>query len=120
VLSEVAKEQRNTIWHLFSGVPEAVEFAASHYRLHTPEMSTVINQLFENYQLEGITMPYTMEDFQKDYIKEHIDVISTEDRLKGLSAEEILKRFSADDRLKGISIEKIQQYLKKIQDESKK
>jgi hypothetical protein len=91
-------------------------------------MSTVINQLFENYQLEGIAMPYTMEDFQRDYIKEHIDVLtpeeilqrfSPEDRLKGLSPEEILKRFSLDDRLKGISLEEIQQYLKKFRDQSK-
>jgi hypothetical protein len=128
VLSEIAQEPRNTIWQLFSGVPEAIAAAACHYRGHTPEMSTVINQLFENYQLEGIAMPYTMEDFQRDYIKEHIDVLtpeeilqrfSPEDRLKGLSPEEILKRFSLDDRLKGISLEEIQQYLKKFRDQSK-
>jgi hypothetical protein len=45
-------------------VPEAIAAAVRHYRGHTPEMSTVINQLFENYQLEGIAMPYTMEDFR--------------------------------------------------------
>ena len=75
-MSEIPKEERNAIWHLFSGVPEAVEFAARQYQGHTQEMSTIINQLFENYQLEGISMPYTMEDFQKDYVKDHLDVLT--------------------------------------------
>ena len=62
-------------------------------------MSTIIYQLFENYKLEGINMPYTMEDFQKDYVKNHLDV---------LSPDEVLKRYSPDDRLKGLSLEEIQ------------
>ena len=39
-------------------------------------------------------MVYTMEDFQKDYVRDHLDVLSTDDRLKGLSTDEVLKRFS--------------------------
>ena len=127
VLSEIAQEQRNTIWHLFSGVPEAIVFAAQHYRGHTSEISTVINQLFDNYQLEGIHMPYTMEDFRKDFVKEHLDVLSAEEILSRFSTEELLKELPvedrlkglpAEDRLKGISLEEIQQYLKKLQDKS--
>jgi len=102
VLSEIPREKRNAIWHLFSGVPEAVEFAATQYQGHTREMSTIINQLFENYQLEGISMPYTMKDFQKDYVKDHLDV---------LSPDEVLKRYSPKDRLQGLSLEEIQEYL---------
>ena len=29
-------------------------------------MSTVINELFDNYQLEGVDMSYTIEDFRRD------------------------------------------------------
>ena len=49
-------------------------------------------------------MAYTMEDFQKDYVRDHLGVLSTDDRLKGLSTDEILKR---------ISQEEIQSYLEK-------
>ena len=129
VLSAIAQEERNALWHLFSGVPETIEFAARRYRGHTPEISTIINQLFERYQLEGLAMPYTMEDFRKDYVKEHLDVLSPDDRLKGLSPDDRLKGLSLDDRLKGLSLDdrlkglslkEIQQYLKKLKDETKR
>ena len=110
VLSEIAHAEHNAIWHLFSGIPGEVEFAARQYRGHTREISTILNQLFENYQLEGVEMAYTMEDFQKDYVRDHLGVLSTDDRLKGLSTDEILKRFS---------LEEIQKYLEKEQKQSR-
>ena len=64
----------------------------------------MLNSLFDNYQLEGIPVAYTMKDFQRDYVKNHLGVLSPDDRLKGLSLS---------DRLKGISFEEIQLYLKK-------
>ena len=58
VLSEMAQSEHNALWHLFSGIEERVARGAVHYRRHTDDMSTVINQMFENYRLEGIDMPY--------------------------------------------------------------
>jgi len=58
--------------------------------------STVISQLLEQYSLEGITMPYTMEQFRKDYVKAHIGL---------LDPEEILSKFKIEERLKGLNIE---------------
>ena len=131
VLSEIPHGEHNAIWHLFSGIPGEVEFAARHYRGHSQEISTLLNQLFENYQLEGLEMAYSMEDFQKDYVREHLGVLSNdeilkrfswedrlkglsnEDRLKGLSNEDRLKGLSNEDRLKGLSLEEIQGYLEK-------
>ncbi len=104
VLSEIAHAEHNAIWHLFSGIPGEVEFAARQYRGHTREISTILNQLFENYHLEGLEMAYTMEDFQKDYVRDHLGVLST---------DEILKRISTDEILKRISLEEIQSYLEK-------
>ncbi len=37
--------------------------------------STVINQLLEKYKLEGLNMPYTMEQFRKEYIKAHEEAL---------------------------------------------
>jgi hypothetical protein len=142
VLNDIPQKKQNAIWHLFSGKAEDVHFAASHYRKRTSDMSTIISELFRTYNLEGINMPYTMEDFQKDYVMNHLNILSPDDRLRGLSPDDVLKRYSPDDvlkryslddvlkryslddvlkryslddRLKGLSVEEIKEYLKRIQ-----
>ncbi len=138
VLNEIPHARHNAIWHLFSGIPGEVEFAARQYRGKTQEISTVLNNLFDNYNMEGIPVSYTMQDFQRDYVKNHLEVLTPDDRLRGLSPDEVLNRFSPDDRLrgispddrikglslsdrlKGISFEDIQQYLKRRFKKTKK
>jgi hypothetical protein len=101
-------------------------------------MSTLMNQLFESYQLEGIAMPYTWEDFCRDYTLAHLDLLTPEERLRGLSAEEVLRRFSAEEvlrrfsaeevlrrfsageRLQGLSAEEIKAYLEKLEKRRKR
>ena len=69
-------------------------------------------------------MPYTLENFQKDYVKNHLDLLSSEDRLQGLSSEDRLQGLSSqdrlqglssEDRLKGLSLEEIREYLKRME-----
>ena len=69
-------------------------------------------------------MPYTMEDFQKDYVRNHLNVLSPDDVLKSFSPDDVLKRYSPDDRLKGLSpkerlrglsLEEIKEYLEQSQ-----
>ena len=83
-------------------------------------MSSIINQVFENYQLEGINMPYTMEDFKRDYVRGHLDVLSTDERLKGVPANERLKGIPARERLEGLSIDELQELLNQLQADSEK
>jgi hypothetical protein len=117
---------------MFSGIPGEVEFAARQYRGKTQEISTVLNTLFDNYNLEGFPVSYTMKDFQKDYVKNHLGLLSPDEVLDRFSPDEVLNRFSPDevlqqfspddrlkgltpeDRLKGISPEEIELYLKKL------
>jgi hypothetical protein len=47
-----------------------------------------------------------MKDFQRDYVKDHLGVLSPDNRIKGLSPDEVLNRFP---------LEEIQQYLKNKQ-----
>ena len=61
VLSEMPTEQQNAILSLFSFDAEKVKYAMDHYQWQQEDGSTVINQLLEQYALEGIAMPYTME-----------------------------------------------------------
>ncbi|WP_446012093.1 hypothetical protein [Candidatus Electrothrix sp.] len=63
------------------------------------------NTLFDNYNLEGISVSYTMKDFQRDYVKNYLGM---------LSPDEVLDRPSPDDRLKGLSPEEIKLYLKNL------
>ena len=62
-------------------------------------------QLLEKYSLQGIDMPYTMEQFRKEYIKAHLTELDPEERLMGLKAEE---------RLMELKIEEVESYLKKL------
>jgi ribosomal protein L29 len=50
-------------------------------------------------------MPYTIADFRRDYVKEHLRDLTPEERLEGLAPEE---------RLKGLSAEEIERYLKEL------
>lgn len=106
VLSQIPAVEKNALWQLFSANAEKVQYGASHYRWRRRDHSTSINELYQQYQVEGITMPYTWNDFYHDFTKKHLDQLSkeelleklsTEDRLKGLPAEELLKRLSAKD-----------------------
>ena len=89
VLSEIPATDQNVIWNLFSGHADRVQHAAQRYRSKKTEVSTVLNQVFESYQQEGLPMPYTIEDFMRDVTLEHLKLLPAEERLAGLSAEEI-------------------------------
>jgi hypothetical protein len=72
VVRQLAEEPHNAPLFLFSGSPEQVLYGASHYRLRSESTSTLLYQLLASYQGEGLPMPYTMEDFKRDFIKEHL------------------------------------------------
>jgi len=59
-------------------------------------------------------MPYTMEQFRKEYIKAHLGDLDPEEILSRFKPEEILSRFKPDERLKGLKPEEIETYLKKL------
>jgi hypothetical protein len=105
VLSEINRSDHNALWHLFSGVEEQVAWGAVHYHKHTGDMSTVINQLFENYRLEGINVSYTIEDFRRDFTRDHIQLLSADERLQGLPVEERLRGLPVEERLRGLPVE---------------
>jgi hypothetical protein len=66
-------------------------------------------------------MAYTVQDFHKEYVLSHLDLIppdkvlekySIHDRLRGLAAKDRLEGLAAKDRLEGLSIEEIMAWLK--------
>ena len=128
VLSRVSLEEKNAFWLLFSGKEPGFVYGDQHYHWQQPSERAVLNQLYELYQQEGVIMPYTMEDFERDFTREHLHLLPPEDRLKGLPLEErlkglppetIFKQFSPEERLKGLSPELIEAYLSELKNQEK-
>jgi hypothetical protein len=124
VTGQVPEQEHNAILHLFSASPARVKFGAAHYQQHSLDTSTLLRSLFDCYKVENVPMPYTMEDFRRDFIKEHrkelleamtpeerLKGLPPEERLKGLPPEERLKGLPPEERLKGLSAEEIEAYL---------
>jgi hypothetical protein len=113
VTSRLPEEDHNAILHLFSAQSDRVRFGAARYRQRSADTSTLITTLFEHYQLEGLPMPYTMEEFKRDFLRDHLDELSPEERLKGLTPEELLKVISMDDLARVLSRDQIEAVLAK-------
>ncbi|NJO18736.1 MAG: hypothetical protein HC877_24350 [Thioploca sp.] len=102
VLSQIALTVHNALWLLFSGQEHGFVYGDRHYQWHQPSERAVLNQLYQLYQHEGVVMPYTMVDFEKDFTKEHLHLLLPEERLQGLPPEERLQGLPPEERLKGL------------------
>jgi hypothetical protein len=108
VAGELPREPHNAPLHLFSASAELVGFGRSAYRRRSENTSTLLGQLFERLQGEGLVMSYTMEDFKRDYIKEHLPQLTPEEQ------QEVLKSLPPEKRLAGLSPEEIRKYLDRL------
>jgi hypothetical protein len=122
VAGQLPRAEQNALLHLFSGAQEQVNYGVQHYRKRSADGSSVLRQLLTIYRQEGVLMSYTMEDFRRDYAKEHFkDLTPQEQReaLEGLSAEQwrhLLAGLPTERRqqlLAGLSPEEIENYLKR-------
>ena len=116
VLSEMPVEKQNALWQLFSGHREKVFFGKKYFVWHKAKMSSVIDQLFERYQLEKLFMPYTVADYERELAQEVLKSLTPQERLQGLKPEEILQQlkpeeifqqFKPEERLQGLKLEEI-------------
>jgi len=118
VLSRIPQTERNAVWQLFSGIRENVLYGASHYHWRSKDLSTVRNQLFQSYDMEGLDMAYTVEDYKRELreeikkeimaqltVEEALQALSHEEIVKALPPEERLKDLPAEERLKGLPTE---------------
>ena len=120
VAGQLPREVHNAPLHLFSASPELVGFGGRAYRRRSKDTSAMLGQLLEKFQGEGLTMSYTMEDFQRQYAKEHFAKLTPEDQREALealpagAAREILDSLPPEERLAGLSAEQIRQYLERL------
>jgi hypothetical protein len=120
VAGHLPREAQNAPLHLFSAAPELVAFAGSAYRRRSEQTSRLLGQLFEQLRQEGFAMSFTMEDFNRQYIKEHFAQLTLEEQreaLERLSAEdrrELLLGLPPEERLVGLSEAQVRQLLDQL------
>jgi hypothetical protein len=129
VAAELPREEHNAPLHLFSAQPELVGFGRGAYRRRSNRTSRVLGLLFNEFRGEGWVMPYTIEDFERDYVKRFFPRLTPEEQgeaLQGLTREQrqqvleslppeerrqVLASLPPEERLAGLSDEQIRQYL---------
>ena len=99
---EVVLIPRNSMWHVFSGIEDRVAFGMRHYEFHDGGLYNVLNVLAENYEMEGIEMPYTIEDFKRDSINDMIEKHGLAEVLQHVSPADRVSGLSLEDRLEGL------------------
>jgi hypothetical protein len=112
VVHQLPQEEQNAMLHLYSALPDLVRFGARTCRLRSPRTSTFLNQLFNRYQEEGVPMPFTPEEFERQgiellsrdpsMIKRVLENLSVEERLEGIPVEKRLEGITLDELLHGL------------------
>jgi hypothetical protein len=97
VAAQLPEMEHNAMLHLFSARPELLRYGREHYRPHSTETSTLLYQLLQTYS-EDPTMSEKMKEFVRQTMEEVASKMSPEERLKGLSAEEVVKALSPETR----------------------
>jgi hypothetical protein len=111
VAGELPRQPHNAPLHLFSASADLVGFAGGAYRRRSEQTSRLLGQLFERLQGEGFAVSFTMEDFNRQYVKEHFAQLTPEEQrevLQRLSPEhrrEVLEALPLEERLAGLSPE---------------
>lgn len=133
VLRDLPEEEHNAPLHLFSAVPEKIQYGQGHYHQHSPQTSGLIGQLLKYYSEEGFPMSYTMEDFRREVKKEFLETLTPEERLEiiqkasvqelleGLSPQELAKFVQGipiQERLQGLTREQVEKYLQELNGDS--
>ena len=90
-MGQLPREEHNAPLHLFSAAPNLVDFGGSAYQRRSQQTSRLLGQLFDKLRGEGFAMSFTMEDFKRQYFKEHFTKLPREERrevLQSLPREE--------------------------------
>jgi len=109
VLKNIRKIPRNAYWLLFSAQAESFRYARETIDLHDDGKIDLIVSLERHYHQEGLEMPYTVQDYNRDVVKEIMHTLDPKDRLAGLEPNQVFDVFSTNQILSGLSPEKLEQ-----------
>ena len=105
---QLPRQPHNAPLHLFSASPELARFAGGAYSRRSDQTSRLLTQLFETLHAEGYAMAYTMEDFNRDFVKSHFPRLTPEEQ------EEVLRSLPPERRLAGLPPEKQEEVLQSL------
>jgi hypothetical protein len=112
VLNELPLLPHNAMLLLFSANEQHRQYAAQHYRPHSPETSTLLIRLINKYRQEGFPVPVlNYEELRRQTREEILEETPPEEILKHLTTEEILKHLTAEQILKHLTPEQLLQGL---------
>ena len=101
VVHELPHQEHNALLHMFSARMDLLRYGTAHYRPRSEETSTLLRELFEKYRLEGAIMPDSLEQlkqFVEESKKRFLKELPAEERVKGLSPDELLAAMSPEIR----------------------
>jgi hypothetical protein len=101
VVHELPQQEPNALLHLFSARADLLRYGRDHYRPRSGETSTLLQQLFDRYRLEGTRMPDGLEllkQFAQETTEKILKEAPVEKRIEGLSADELLAALSPEVR----------------------
>jgi len=101
VVHQLPLREPNAMLHLFSAREELLRYGREHYRPYSQETSTLLYELFKAYSEES-----DMPDKLKEFVRESLDKL-----LASLPKEELRKRLSVEERLQGLSADELLQAL---------
>jgi hypothetical protein len=108
VAGELPRQVHNAPLHLFSASAELVNFGGCAYRRRSEDTSELLDQLIKGFRGEGLAVSYSMKDFRRDYMKEHLPELTPQEQ------QEVLQALPPEVRLAGLSVEQIRQYLDQV------
>ena len=103
VAGRLPRTEPNALLHLFSASESLLEYGRQHCRIHSPETTSLLADLFADYKAEGLTMPYTMDEFMKEVEKRAVRRASFDVRLEGIPPEKRLEGIPPEKRLEGLT-----------------
>jgi hypothetical protein len=129
VAGQLPQQAHNAPLHLFSASNQLLDFARGAYQRRSIRTSLMLNLLFKNLQGEGFRMTFSVEEFERQYLKERFAKLASEEQrelLQTLTPQELQELFQAlpaeawqvvyqalspEDYLARLSDEQIQEYL---------
>lgn len=148
VLNELPMEQHNAMLQLLSAKENQLRYACQEYRQYNKDSSSLIQQLVDLYQQEGVKMTITMAELKKQVraevlesltpeetiditkkapvevrlegvpVEKRLEGVPVEKRLEGVPAEERLKGLPAEEVFKAFPREEIEKYIKRLNEKS--
>ena len=108
VIRELNEETVNAMLLLFSVVPKQIEFACRHYQKTDPQSSGTIDELIRVYRKENKEMAVTFEEINRKVKQEMISQMTLDEKLAGVSTDDIVKRIPRRELAKAILREDLQ------------